>query len=199
LSCEIETDLLLRAQAGDGEAYEALQRRLDAPVRRFIWRLVGETDAADDIAQDAFIAFYRTLRQIQPPDKLRPYLFRIVRNRCYDELRRQGRFRQISLEADEPVEAWAVLSAPLEAEAGPEEVAHWLMLYLEVRQAMERLPELQRQTLVLYTEEELSLAEIAEVMSTSVGTVKSRLFYARKALRGLVSPATLRLLDEEFE
>lgn len=199
MSDATETDLLLRAQAGDGAAYEALQARLDGPVRRFIWRLVGETDAADDIAQDAFIAFYRTLPQIQPPEKLRPYLFRIVRNRCYDELRRQGRSRQITFDEDEPVEAWAALHAPFETEAGPEEVAHWLMLYLEVRQAMERLPELQRQTLLLYAEEELSLAEIADIMNTSVGTVKSRLFYARRALRGLVSPQTLRLLDEEFE
>jgi RNA polymerase sigma-70 factor (ECF subfamily) len=80
----------------------------------------------------------------------------------------------------------------------PEELAHWLLIHLEVQEAMERLPELQRQALILYAEEGLAYAEIAEIMETSVGTVKSRLHYAKKLLRGLLRPETLRSLDEEL-
>ena len=61
-------------------------------------------------------------------------------------------------------------------EGQPEEVAHWLLLRLEVQAAMNKLPELQRQTLILHAEEGLAYQEIAEAMDTSIGTVKSRLF-----------------------
>jgi RNA polymerase sigma-70 factor (ECF subfamily) len=85
-----------------------------------------------------------------------------------------------------------------ERESQPEAVTYWLLLYLEVQEAMERLPEVQRETLILYSEENLSYAEIAEAMNTSIGTVKSRLYYAKKTLRQLLSVETLQALDMEF-
>ena len=85
-----------------------------------------------------------------------------------------------------------------DARSRPEDVAHWLMLHMEVQEAMDQLPELQRQTLILYAEEGLSYAEIAEVMNTSIGTVKSRLYYAKRQLRKLLHPDTLRALDEDL-
>jgi RNA polymerase sigma-70 factor (ECF subfamily) len=187
--------LLQRAQGGEDEAFGELQAELEPAARRFIRRLIGMSDAEDDIVQDVFIALYRNLNRIEPVEKLRPYVFRMIRNRCYDELRRLGRFQAVSLD-DEPLEAVASLQAPPEGQ--PEEVAYWLMLYVEVQEAMERLPELQRQALILYSEENLSYAEIADVMNCSVGTVKSRLYYAKKTMRQLVSVDTLAALDGEF-
>jgi RNA polymerase sigma factor (sigma-70 family) len=81
----------------------------------------------------------------------------------------------------------------------PEEVTHWLLLGIEVRGSIDRLPELQRQTLILFCEEEMSHAEIAEIMGVSVGTVKSRLFHAKKTLRGLVRPELLLAIQAESE
>ncbi|MBI5671119.1 MAG: RNA polymerase sigma factor [Chloroflexi bacterium] len=193
-----EHELLIQAQAGDCDAFAELQTRLESPVRRFVWRLIGSSDAEDDIVQDSFIALYKNLRHIYPAEKLRPYLFRIVRNRCYDELRRQGRFRQVSLDDDEPSESWAAQNTPLDGSSQPEEVTHWLMLYLDVQKAIDRLPEMQRQTLILYAEEELSYQEIAQVMNTNIGTVKSRLYYAKRTLRQLLSAETVQVLDAEF-
>lgn len=187
--------LLQRARGGEDDAFGELQAELEPAARRFIRRLIGMNDAEDDIVQDVFIALYRNLNRIEPVEKLRPYVFRMIRNRCYDELRRLGRFQAVSLD-DEPLEAVASLQSPPEGQ--PEEVAYWLMLYVEVQEAMERLPELQRQALILYSEENLSYAEIAEVMNTSIGTVKSRLFYAKRTLRQLVSVETLQALDGEF-
>ena len=190
-----EDTLLARAQAGDDEAYGALVLKLDPPVRRFIRRLLGQHDAEDDIVQDVFIKLYRKLYRIKPDQGVRPYLFRMARNRAYDELRSIGYRETLSLD-DEPVEAYASFhSQPGEK---PEEAAHWLLIQLEVREAMERLPELQRQALILYSEEGLSYAEIAEVMETSVGTIKSRLFHAKKGLRRWLRPETLQALDAEF-
>lgn len=193
-----EHELLIQAQAGDCDAFAELQTRLESPVRRFVWRLIGTSDAEDDIVQDSFIALYKNLRHVYPVEKLRPYLFRIVRNRCYDELRRMGRFRQVSLDDDEPSESWAAQNTPLDGSSQPEEVTHWLMLYLDVQKAIDRLPEMQRQTLILYAEEELTYQEIAQVMNTNIGTVKSRLYYAKKTLRQLLNAETVQVLDAEF-
>jgi len=187
--------LLLRAQDGEHDAFGELQAELEPAARRFIRRLIGTSDAEDDIVQDVFFALYRNLKRIEPAEKLRPYVFRMIRNRCYDELRRQGRFQAVSLD-DEPMESVVSMQSPPEGQ--PEEVTYWLMLYLEVQEAMERLPELQRQALILFSEENLSYAEIAEVMNTNIGTVKSRLYYAKKTLRQLLSVDTLQALDEEF-
>ena len=100
---------------------------------------------------------------------------------------------------EEPVETWVSLNEAPMTGSQPEEVTHWLLIQMEVQQAMERLPELQRQTLILFSEESLSYQEIAEAMNCSIGTVKSRLFYAKKTLRQLISPETLGLLEAEFQ
>lgn len=191
-----EIDLLRQAQNGDMEAFGELQSLLDSPIRRFVWRLIGTHDAEDDIVQDSLIALYLNLDRISPPENLRPYLFRIVRNRCYDLLRKRRRFEHLSLD-EEPVEAWVSLHT--DDGNGPEEMTDWLMLHLEVQQAINKLPELQRQTLILYSQENLAYNEIAEVMNCSIGTVKSRLFYAKKTLRQFISPETLKILETEFK
>lgn len=188
-----EAALLALAQSGDDEAYGLLVVRLEPVVRRVTRRLIGAHDAEDDIVQDVFIALYRHLDRIDPVRGLRPYLFRCVRNRSYDELRRAGRYETLSLD-DEPVETYASFNSAPAAPDQPDELAHWLLIQLEVRAAMDRLPDPQREALILYAEEGLSYAEIAEVAGTSIGTVKSRLFHAKKNLRGLLRPETLDAL-----
>ena len=94
----IEIELLKQAQVGDMDAFADLQMRLDSAIRRFVWRLIGTSPEEDDIVQDSMIALYLNLDRIQPADKLRAYLFRIVRNRCYDLLRKRRRYEQLSLD-----------------------------------------------------------------------------------------------------
>lgn len=196
-----EQTLLLVVQGGDSEAFQPLQDALEPSVRRFVRRLIGSSDAEDDIVQDVFIALFRNIERIEPVEKLRPYLFRIVRNRCYDELRRQRRFEAVSLDDEPDFSASPIFQETVALPDGatpPEETAHWLLLSVQVREAIDRLPEMQRQVLILFCEEDLSYGEIAEVMNTSVGTVKSRLHYAKRALRGLLRPDTLHALEAEF-
>ncbi|MFN8379280.1 MAG: RNA polymerase sigma factor [Anaerolineae bacterium] len=191
-----ETGLLMRARQGDFEAYEALQQALEPAVRRFVRRLIGTSDLEDDLVQVVFIAFYQHMGRIDPPEHLRPYVYRMARNRCYDELRRQGRFRNVSLDED-AVEIHVSFVGAGETPS-QEDAVFWLLLQLEVREAMESLPELQRQALILYAEEGLSYAEIATVMDASIGTIKSRIHHAKKTLRRLLRPETLQALDEAF-
>jgi RNA polymerase sigma-70 factor (ECF subfamily) len=190
-----ERQLLLLAQSGDTEAFEALQALLRTPARLFTRRLIGDID--EDIVQEALFALYMNLERIAPPEKLRPFLFRVIRNRCYDRLRAEGRFEVVSLDEErwgdgEPRETQIASDEP-----PPDETTHWLMVYAEVQQAMSRLPELQRQALILFSEAGLSYEEIAEAMNVSTGTVKSRLYYAKRTLAGLLSPETRRALEAE--
>lgn len=198
MSRELEYRLLEQARAGDHSAFGELQEVLEPPIRRFVRRLIGYHDAEDDIVQTVFIALYRSMHRIDPVENLRPYVYRMARNRCYDELRSQGRFQKVSLD-EEAAEMWVSFTAAQDEMPHSEDVAHWLLLHLEVREAMDRLPEFQRQTLILYAEEEMSYAEIARAMNCSIGTVKSRLFYAKRTLRQLVRPETLEALEAEFQ
>jgi RNA polymerase sigma-70 factor (ECF subfamily) len=192
----LEHQLLRQARDGDYDAFEQLHALLEAPIRRFVQRLVGVSPSVDDIVQTTFISLYRNLKNIDPVENLRPYLFRIARNRCYDELRSQGRFEMVNFDDDDkPFQ----IRLSFTGESQPEDAAHWVLLYMEVQQAVNQLPELQRQTLILYADEGLSYAEIAVVMETNIGTVKSRLFQARKTLKRLLRPQTLQAVAAELE
>lgn len=189
---EIDHNLLLQVQARDEQAFADLRAQIEPAVRRFVRRLTGGSEMEDDIVQDVFIALYRNLDRINPIEKLRPYVFGIARRRCYDELRKR-KYELVSLD-EEPDEDETYLALASD-DAPQDEVTHWLLLQLEVQQAMEKLPELQRQVMIMYSEENLSYQEIAEILETNVGTVKSRIHYAKRALRGMLRPATLEAIE----
>ena len=193
-----EHELFQQARSGDRTAFDHLQEMLETQVRRFIRRLVGLSSSEDDIVQDAFLALYMNLERLDSSEHLCPFLFRVVRNLCYDELRRKGRFQFISLDEDLD-NSDALLPFLTDRRRQPDEEVHWILLYSEVQKAMERLPEVQRQTLILYCEEDLTYQQIAEAMATDIGTVKSRVHYARKNLRKLLKPEILEALGIEKE
>lgn len=193
-----EQERFEQAKAGSRIAFDRLQEILDASVRRFVRRLVGISEAEDDIVQDAFLALYMNLERLESSEHLRPFLFRIVRNRCYDTLRRQGRFQFVPLDAaseDSTVDP----SFVTDHRQQPDEQLYWRLLYSEVQKAIDRLPEIQRQAIILYCEENLTYAQIAEAMGTDIGTIKSRIFYGRKNLRNLLKPEILEALGIEKE
>lgn len=192
-----EQQLLRDAQDGDGDAYAELQQLLEPDLRRFVQRKIYDPYTVDDVLQETYIAFYRHFKRIDPVENLRPYVFRIARNKCYDALRKvQRRGDDVSLD-DDPVRL-RVSYTEAHRTPRPDDVTHWLLLHLEVEEAMANLADNQRETLLLYSEEGLSYAEIADVMECSIGTVKSRLYYAKKNLRGLLRPQMLAVLDSEF-
>lgn len=192
-----ERELLKLARAGSADAFAVLQALLMPQARAFTRRLIGEID--EDIVQEAFFALYMNLAKLDPPEKLRPFLFRVIRNRCYDRLRAQGRYDVVSLDEDVIVSGSAdTREAQIASDdPPPDERTHWLMIYAEVQQAIEKLPELQRQALILYSEAKLSYEEIAEAMDVGIGTVKSRLYYAKRNLARLLSPETLAAIEME--
>jgi RNA polymerase sigma-70 factor (ECF subfamily) len=189
-----EQELLARARRGDRGAFDRLHRELEAPVRRFLYRLVGPIPSGEEIVQDAFVALFQNLKRIQQTEGLRPFLFRVIRNLCYDELKRRGRFQVVSWD-QETAKPGAALRNLKDQRPLPDEAVHWKRIYEDVQAAMDRLPELQRQTMILYGEEDLSYAQIAEAMGTDIGTVKSRLHHARRNLIKNLKPEVREALD----
>ena len=191
-------DLLERAHSGDRTAFGVLQCALAPALERFVVRLIGLTGDEHDIVQKAFVALWSNIRGVSAPDKISPFLYRVARNLCYDELRRRGRFPHVEANDDElptPLDApYSVWSGDL-----PDEALHWVELYERVQTAMNRLPELQRQALILYAEEGLTYAQAAEAMNVDIGTIKSRIFHGRKKLEKLVGPDVRVALGMEKE
>jgi RNA polymerase sigma-70 factor (ECF subfamily) len=169
-----EAELLLKAGRGDEAAFLLLYERHRTPVFRFACRMLGGAAAAEDVTQECFLEIlrrpeaYRTERA-----SLRTYLCAIARHLALKHLRRRGQETQLDEwpEAGDPVER-GPLQAVIEEEAAE-----------AVRRAVESLPPLQREALVLFEYQDMSLVEIAAVCDTDVGSVKSRLHRARERLR----------------
>lgn len=186
-----ETVALGRVRAGDSHAFAGLRRCLEKPVRRFVTRLVGPCDGAEEIIQDVFVALWRNRHRLDAPERLRPFVFRVARNLAYDFLRRRGRRPAL------PLEGPSLLLPALGPT--PDEALQGLWLRAEIDAAVARLPEPQRAALILQVEEDLSVDQIAEALSTEPGTVKSRLHYARRRLVRLLRPEAREALGLSVE
>src|SRR3954470_24014090 len=178
---ERDDDCLLRRFAeGRREALEELFRRYRTAAYRVASRLLGNEADALDAVQDGFVKALTHLAGFQKRSSFKTWLLRVVSNAALDLGRQRGRRECLSLEAAEVRDAdLAFLLVPDEsaAQLDRSELRHLL------DQALPTLSDAQRQTFVLHAEACLSYREVAEVMGISIGTVMSRLFYARQKLR----------------
>ena len=180
-------DLVKKAQAGDLRAFEKLVITYQDKVFSQCYRLTGNYDDAQDLAQEVFVRAYRGIGSFRSDADLGTWLYRIAVNQ-YLNSRRREKDNVISL--DEPVDTGdgEVARQVAAAEEDPLEAVERGELREMVLEALARLPHEFRVTLTLREFEGYSYEEIAEMMDCSVGTVRSRLNRARKALRDLLRP-----------
>ena len=172
--------MLLQAGAGDGAAFLELYEQHRDPVFRFTYRLSGSVELAEDITHDCFLSLMRKPEGFIPGRaSLRTYLFSAARNLWLKQLRKLGKESAIDDVDDDRF--LAVSSEPLGYLLDQE-------LSLKVQEAVASLSPLQREALVLFEYEDLSLIEIARIVDTDVGAVKARLFRARERLRFALQP-----------
>jgi RNA polymerase sigma factor (sigma-70 family) len=166
--------LLADAANGDGAAFQILYERYRDPIFRFAYRLLGSAAAAEDVAHDCFLSLIKEPGRFdQKKASLRTYLYAAARNLAAKRYHSAERETGISELGDEPAaEERGPMSKILDSE-----------LAAEVARAIAELPPLQREALVLFEYEELSLAEIGAVVGADSNTVKARLFRAREKLR----------------
>ena len=173
--------LLKRASRGDEAAFLLLYERHRDAVFRFAYRMLGSVALAEDVAHDCFLSLIRQPGRFDPSRavQLRTYLYAAARNLAMKHFRRQGHEAAVDELAEEPRAPEAV--EPLRQLLDEE-------LSSQVRRAIEALPPLQREALILFEYEELRLAEIAEIVGADIGTVKARLSRARHRLRRSLAP-----------
>ena len=161
----------MRCQVGDDQAFATLFEWFGSKTLRYLRGLIG--DAADDVHQDVWLTVYRTISGMANPGAFRTWLFRTTRHRAMDFFRRQRRERElvdkITATAPGSSDPWAD-----DAELPDDAV---------VEAELARLPPLQREALLLRYRNGLSYAEIALVVGVPVGTVKTRVFHAKRALQ----------------
>lgn len=172
--------LVERCLEGDEEACEALVRRYQDRVFSLIYRIIGGTDQVEDIAQEAFLKAFRSLKSFRGGSSFYTWLYRITVNTALNALRSKGRRQEASLED------LGGLEFLVDPDVGPAESAARRQLASRVREAIDRLDEQYRTIVYLRELEDLSYEEIAEVVELPVGTVKSRLFRARQHLKELL-------------
>ena len=178
--------LIKKFNEGDELAFKELLQRHKEKVRNLIYLVIGKVDAIDDIAQNVFLSVYKNLHKFRFESQFATWLHRITVNKCRD-FQRKEKFRHIfstfSLSTDEDNEIEI-----------PTEFSDDFDTSEIVRSAVNKLPEKLRIPLVLRDFEGYSYQEIADIIKTEVGTVKSRIFRARESLRKILEPIKEELL-----
>ena len=162
---------VMQAQAGDAAAFEQLVRDWHPRLWRFAHAATGDPDAASDVVQEAFTAIVRGFSDLDDPASFRPWAYRITRNKSADWIRRRQRERKLANE-----QRWAGAPAAASRRARTE-------IGERIRDAIRPLAPDLRALLMLRYAEELTIAEMANVLEVAEGTVKSRLHKARGELR----------------
>lgn len=167
--------LVLRCQQGDAAAFAALFDRWHPRLVRVASRMVRDRQAVLDIVQETWLAVIRGMRRLDDVNAFTRWVFRILHNKCNDWLRRRHRQHRLhdDLASQQVDQAYAPISSQPRFDS--------------VREAMDTLPAEQSELLTLYYIENLSVSDIAEIVNIPYGTVKSRLYHARKRLRAILT------------
>jgi RNA polymerase sigma factor (sigma-70 family) len=174
--------LAVRCQLGEREAFDSLIDRWHGPLWTYARRLTGSDDAAHEVVQDAWLRILRGLPGLRDATRLRPWLFGIARRTLMDRLRGQYAVpRPSDVDPDTLATSGAVSGSGDDPGSGVDEA--------ELLAGLAGLPVVEREVLTLFYLEELSLAEVAELLGVPVGTVKSRLHRARRMLRHAIASA----------
>jgi RNA polymerase sigma-70 factor (ECF subfamily) len=174
---ELEPLPVARARAGEAAAWDTLFRRYQRPLYVYVYELVRDEQAGLDVVQETFIAAVRHIGGLQADAKFGGWLFGIAHQKCLQRWRRQNREAALREE---------LAGTDVEFDVSP---AEWLIrreqeaLFMEL---LNQMPLPQRSVLLLHFIEDFSLEEIAGITDTNLGTVKSRMHYAKKALRKLL-------------
>ena len=173
---EIEQLPVAQARAGDAAAWDALFRRYQLPLYVYIFELVREEQTSLDIVQETFINAARHIGGLREDAKFGSWLFGIAHQKCIQRWRKRAREEMLRDE---------VAGAPEQFEIAPDDLLIREEQEAEFMNLLNQLPPPQRSVLLLHFVEDFSLEEIAGITGVSIGTVKSRLHYAKKGLRKL--------------
>jgi RNA polymerase sigma-70 factor (ECF subfamily) len=174
---DIEQLPVTQARAGEPAAWDTLFRRYQLPLYVYVFELVRDEQAGLDIVQETFIAAVRHVGGLRDDAKFGSWLFGIAHQKCIQRWRKKGGHEILLDEIPEPAD---------EFEDGPDNLLIRRELEAEFMNLLNQLPLPLRSVLLLHFVEECSLEEISRITEAPMGTVKSRLHYAKRALRKLL-------------
>jgi RNA polymerase sigma-70 factor (ECF subfamily) len=179
-SAAIDRDLVASAVAGHEGGFEELVRRYQRPISAYVYRMVGDYDAALDLTQEIFIKVYGSLARYRSEFKFSTWIYKIAHNCAVDHLRRNhGREQSLvgGLEGD-------TYELPIESRRpSPEQESERRERRIEIEGVVRSLPAVYRELIILRHSQDLTYEEIVEVTGLPLGTVKNRLFRAREMMR----------------
>ena len=178
-----ERELIEEARRGDTGSFSVLVELHQERAVRAAWSIVGNLEDARDLAQDAFVKAYEHLDRFDGRSGFYTWLYRILLNTCRDFLRRQKVRRTFSLWFAKDEDGEEAAYDPPSTAPNAREDAQSRMLGEAANQALERLPDRQREASVMRYFEGLDLKAIAEATGTSVGAVKASLWHAAQKMR----------------
>lgn len=181
LDTQTDEALLRRAQGGEADAFETLVRRYTQPLYAFATRILGDADDAADAVQHTFVQCYNALSRLRADTPLRPWFYRVARNRCLDLLR-QRKAIQPDTSRDDEDEPDALAALP---DTGPslESLAERRDLQRLLAEAIADLPAKYREVVVLRYEGDLTFGEIAETLGIPENSAKTLFQRAKTMLR----------------
>ena len=183
-----ELDLVKRCQAGDAEAFDELVTRYRTRVFGMIYNMVHNEQDAWDLAQDSFVKAWKSIKRFRGQSSFYTWIYRIVMNVTIDWLRKK-QVKAGGAEFDDSVQLKEVDPASKtvpKQEALPSETLERREIRTEIDKAIAQLSPEHRAVILMKEIEGMQYHEIAEALGCSIGTVMSRLFYARKKLQNLL-------------
>jgi len=168
-----DPDVIARVLDGDKQQFEHLVHRYQHVLYRHAVSIVLDHDAAADMVQDAFVRAYLNLGECRDTSRFRAWLFRTLRNRCFDYLKAASR-RNVPLDEVEPI--------PLDEADGPAALAERSEVRTAIRRALAKLPPVLREAFVMHYVDGMSYETMGELLGASVSAIKMRALRAREAL-----------------
>ena len=181
-----DKSLVQAAQKGDMGAFEELVARHRDKIYARAYSMMRNEEEAIDLSQEAWVKAWQRLKQFQGESSFGTWMTRIVINLCLDQLRRHKRQRAESIEAMDEESGGVERHMPV-VSVNPTEGLERVELRQRIDQALSQLSEAHRTAIVLCEFEGMEYKEIAKAMECSIGTVMSRLFYARRKMAALLS------------
>lgn len=180
---------MTRMASGDVKAFEELMSAYGAAAHRYAYRVFRDRQISEDVSQELFLKLYRNASRYEPAGKFTTYFYKVLNNLCLDTLRRMNRK---SLPDFQSFENPVLDGMPEPADRGePEGAARSHEERQLVRDAIRKLPPMQRQVIVLRELEELKYREIADVLDLSLNEVKVLIHRGRKALLKILQRSPL--------
>jgi RNA polymerase sigma-70 factor (ECF subfamily) len=193
-SFEADRELLEAVLKGDGTAYRGLVEKYQTRVYGMVFGMLRNAEDARDVTQEAFVKAYRSIETFRLESSFYTWIYRIAMNLAIDFTRKRKRRETSGFDESIAVRGADGEIAEAHHEDGPSRQLERKRLFARIMDAMQELPEDQREVILLRELEGLQYKEIADIMGIPEGTVMSRLFYARKKLQKLLAgehtPAT---------